>query len=194
LTARSVRRGPAGLVALVSAAFVWVVVGCGAVDVSPADDAAGPTVEVTEELVACGDAAAAAATDGPIDLGALRLGAVADAERVTVDGGVEIRFPVVVEALPGAAEDESDTVTILQARAQDVDGVLLRVDGDEVAGADRVGAVAALSFARCDDDVRFDVVLTVVGDGCPVLVGNDPVTGGFTELPVRVGVDACAAR
>ncbi len=128
------------------------------------------------------------------------MGPVADAERVAVDGGTEITFAVEIEALdvdevppPTTDRRRPSSLAILQARTAENLAVLLRVDAVAEAGADRPGPASALSFERCAEPVRHTVTLLVTDPGCLVLVGNDPTTGGFTELPVRVGVDACAA-
>lgn len=175
--------------------------GCGIVD-GDDDESAPPDAEVTEEIVPCDAATTAAAGLVPsIDLGSIVVSALADAERVPVDGGIEIPFTVEIEALgpdelsddaPDAPIDPS-SLGILQARTAEQIAVLLRVDAVEEAGADRPGPASALSFERCAQPVRHEVTLLVTGPGCLVLVANDPPTGGFTELPVRVEVDECTA-
>lgn len=176
--------------------------GCGIVD-GDDDESAPPDVEVTEEIVPC-DAAAVAPSAGlvpSIDLGSIVVSALADAERVPVDGGIEIPFTVEIEALgPDEVSDDADdalidpsSLGILQARTAEQIAVLLRADAVEEAGADRPGPASALSFERCAEPVRHEVSLLVTAPGCLVLVANDPTTGGFTELPVRVEVDECTA-
>jgi hypothetical protein len=184
-------------VALLAASIITA--GCGLLDAPSGGDAA--PVEVTEEIVGCADAATDAGGPAPsIDLGAIVVAAIADAERVPVDGGTEITFAVEIEALDSdeAAETAEGSVdpsslAILQARTAEATAVLLRVDTVEEAGADRPGPVSALSFERCTEPVRHEVTLLVTEPGCLVLVANDPRTGGFTELPVRVDVDECTA-
>lgn len=174
--------------------------GCGVLD-SPAGEAGPAEAEVTEEIVGCDAATNEAGPVPSIDLGSIVVAALADAERVPVDGGTEIRFAVEVEPFdPDAVPDVDDdgrlhpsSLAILQARTAEETAVLLRADAVAEAGADRPGPASALSFERCALPVRHQVTLLVTRPGCLVLVANDPATGGFTELPVRVGVAECSA-
>ena len=195
----SVCRQRAGALALLVVVSV-AASGCGVLD-GPGGEAGPAEAEVTEEIVGC-DAATTDAGPAPsIDLGAIVVAALADAERVPVEGGTEIRFAVEIEpldpeAVPDAVDDggvDPSSLAILQARTAEDTAVLLRADAVAEAGADRPGPASALSFERCAEPVRHQVTLLVTRPGCLVLVANDPATGGFTELPVRVGVDECTA-
>lgn len=164
------------------------------------DESDAPAVEVTEEVVTCDVATDPGGARPSIDMGAVVVSALADAERVPVDGGIEIPFVLEIEALgpDDVATGDDDAIApsslaILQARTAEDIAVLLRADAVPEAGADRPGPASALSFERCAEPVRHQVTLLVTAPGCLVLVANDPATGGFTELPVRVEVDECAA-
>lgn len=199
-TNRSARLRLRAAVTATLAVLLLTASGCGVFD--GGDDESAPAAEVTEEIVPCDAAVDPAAGLAPsIDLGSIVVSALADAERIPVDGGIEIPFTVEVEALgPGELADETDeapidpsSLSILQARTAEQIAVLLRADAVEEAGADRPGPASALSFERCAEPVRHEVTLLVTAPGCLVLVANDPPTGGFTELPVRVQVDECTA-
>jgi hypothetical protein len=190
------RVGAMAMLALV----VFAASACGVFGGSD-DESSPPAVEVTEEIIACDAATVDAGPVPSIDMGAIVVSALADAERVPVDGGIEIPFVLEIEALdPDDVGDEAadapvdpSSLAILQARTAEDVAVLLRADAVAEAGADRPGPASALSFERCAEPVRHQVTLLVTAPGCLVLVANDPATGGFTELPVRVEVDECTA-
>src|SRR6056297_377876 len=88
-TRPSPRRLRAGVAA--TAALVLLAPGCGILGGSD-DEAAPSDAEVTEEIVPCDVATTGAGPVPSIDLGAVVVSALADAERVPVDGGIEIPF------------------------------------------------------------------------------------------------------
>lgn len=190
-----VRRAVAATLALI----VLAASGCGSGGDS--GDEVPSAAELTEEVVPCVAATDAGAGLVPsIDMGGIVVSSLAEAQRVRVEGGIEIPFTVEIDALDddevadsGAAPVDAASLAILQARTAEDLAVLLRADAVAEAGADRPGPASALSFQRCPEPVLHRVTLLVTAPGCLVLVANDPSIGGFTELPVRVEVDECTA-
>ena len=122
---------------------------------------------VTEEIVGCDAVSAPAGEDPSIHLGSIVLGPVADAERVTVEGGTEITFIVEVEPLgaePTADADQpvdSSSVAILQARAAGDVAALLRVDEVAEAGAECCHARSDKFWSEDPQGTRWEAFHTV---------------------------------